>query len=472
MSERRGLSAAARVAVAVLGVLALGVLLVSTIAYVMVRNATTADLDSSLLREAQAYGAAMAPATALDQRGLLEASRAYLAGRATASGGLQPILLVRMRNGKVLSNSSVLLEDATENGRLLDPRTATKGFSDLPYGQTSYRVATVPVTDTTGTVLAVFQAAAPTAGLSSMNRDLVFALVIACFAAIGLGTGLSFGVAHRALRPLHEMAESASRVTHRSLTERIGYGGPADELGQLAESLDSMLDRLEASFGEQRRFVADASHELRTPLAVIRGNLDIIRQPWADDSEREESLRIIDDEVCRMQRLLDDMLALARSDSPARRPFQPLELSSLLAEAVTKARSLGPRRITVSCSTALWVIGDPDALEQALLNVLRNAVQHTGSGGEISVRCSAEHEHARIEIADDGPGLKPEDADRVFDRFYRASGPRPSDSGGSGLGLSITRRLLEQHSGSIEAIGDGKAGARFVIRVPLADSPE
>ncbi|MBU4555585.1 MAG: hypothetical protein KJ747_01775, partial [Actinobacteria bacterium] len=124
MSERRGLSAAARVAVAVLGVLALGVLLVSTIAYVMVRNATTADLDSSLLREAQAYGAAMAPATSLDQRGLLEASRAYLAGRATASGGLQPILLVRMRNGKVLSNSSVLLEDATENGRLLDPRTA------------------------------------------------------------------------------------------------------------------------------------------------------------------------------------------------------------------------------------------------------------------------------------------------------------------------------------------------------------
>ncbi|MDO9108841.1 MAG: histidine kinase dimerization/phospho-acceptor domain-containing protein, partial [Coriobacteriia bacterium] len=308
MSVRKGFSAAGRVAVAVLGVLALGVLLVSTIAYVMVRNAATADLDSSLLREVQAYGAAMAPATDLDQRGLLEASRAYLAGRTTASGGLHPILLVRMESGKVLSNSSVLLENATENGQLLDPKTATKGFSDLTYSQTSYRVATVPVTDTTGTVLAVFQAAAPTAGLSSMNRELVFALVIACFAAIGLGTGLSFGVAHRALRPLHEMAASASRVTHRSLTERIGYEGPPDELGQLAESLDSMLDRLETSFGEQRRFVADASHELRTPIAVIRGNLDIIRQPWADDSEREESLRIIDDEVRRMQRLLDDML--------------------------------------------------------------------------------------------------------------------------------------------------------------------
>lgn len=472
MSVRRGLSAAARVAVAVLGVLTLGVLLVSTIAYAMVRNATTADLDSSLLREAQAYGAAMAPATALDQRGLLEASRAYLAGRATASGGLQPILLVRMQNGKVLSNSNVLLEKASENAQLLNPRTATKGFASLTYNQTAYRVAVVPVTDTSGTVLAVFQAAAPTAGLSSTNRQLALALGIACFAAIGLGTALSFGVAHRALRPLHEMAESASRVTHRSLTERTEYDGPADELGLLAKSLDSMLDRLEASFGEQRRFVADASHELRTPIAIIRGNLDIIRQPWSDDSEREESLRIIDDEVCRMQRLLDDMLALARSDSPARRPFQPLELSSLLAEAIAKARSLGSRRITVSCSTALWVLGDPDALEQALLNVMRNAVQHTVPDGEISVSCSAEREHARIEISDDGPGLKPEDAERVFDRFYRASGPRPSDSGGSGLGLSITRRLLEQHSGSIEAVADGDSGATFVIRVPLANSPE
>ncbi|MDO9107614.1 MAG: ATP-binding protein, partial [Coriobacteriia bacterium] len=160
------------------------------------------------------------------------------------------------------------------------------------------------------------------------------------------------------------------------------------------------------------------------------------------------------------------------SDSFARRPFQPLELSSLLAEVVAKARSLGPRRITLRCSAALWVIGDPDALEQALLNVMRNAVQHTKIDGEISVSCSAEHEHARIEIADDGPGLKPEDADRVFDRFYRASGPRPSDSGGSGLGLSITRRLLEQHSGSIEALSDGRSGARFIIQVPLTGSPE
>ncbi len=472
VSGRRGLSAAGRVAVAVLGVLAAGVLLVSLISYTMVRNAATADLDAMLLREVQAYGAAITPATAVDQRGLEEASRAYLEGRTSSTGGVHPILLVRMSDGKVLSNSAILLENSPDNNRLLDPATAANGFTDIVLDGTAYRVATAPIVGTTGTVMGVFEAAAPTTGLSTISRDLTTALAIACIAAIVLGTGLSFWAARRALRPLHDMAASASRVTHQSLGERIEYTGPSDELGQLAQALDSMLDRLEASFAEQRRFVADASHELRTPVAIVRGNLDILKQPWADAEQHEESLRVIDDEVSRMQRLLDDMLSLARSDGARRRPFQPLELSSLLAEVTAKARALDDRRISASCGSDLWVMGDPDMLEQALLNVVRNAIEHTQTGGSIVLACANGGDEARITINDDGTGIKPEDLERVFDRFYRAGGPRPVDGGGSGLGLSIARQLLDQHAGSIQAIPGVQRGATFVITLPLTEPPE
>jgi len=472
VSGRRGLSAAGRVAAAVLGVLAVGVVLVSTIAYTMVRNTTVADLDANLLREVQAYSAAITPASSEDQRSLTDASRSYLAGRTSTSGGIQPILLVRMRDGKVLSNSEILLENAPENETLLNAIIATKGFAEISYDGIAYRAATVPVTNSSGVTMAVFQAAAPTTGLASINQDLITALAIACIAAIMLGTGLSFWVARRALRPLRDMASAASRVTHESLGERIEYSGPSDELGQLADALDSMLDRLEISFGEQRRFVADASHELRTPVAVIRGNIDMLRQPWSDAEEREESLRIMDDEIGRMQRLLDDMLSLARSDGTARRPFQALEMSSLLTEVAIKTRSLGDRRVSVSCPDDLWVLGDPDMLEQAFLNVVRNAVEHTEDGGSIRLECAMREEAAEILISDDGPGLKPEDLERVFDRFYRAGGPRPAESGGSGLGLSIARRLVEQHQGSIRAVAGTQRGAVFAITLPLTTPPE
>lgn len=471
MSARRGLPAATRVAAAVLAVLTTGVVLVSAIAYAMVRNATEAQLEANLLREVQAYGAALTPSAAEDVRTLTDVSRTYLTGRTATTGGVQPILLVKLPSGKVLSNSDVLLERAAGNASLLDPSKASAGFADLTYDGIAYRVATSPIVDAQGVTKAVFQAALPTTGATTMNRELESALLIACVAVIALGTLLSLRIAHGALRPLHDMAEAAERVTHESLAERIAYEGPGDELGRLANALDSMLDRLEDSFAEQKRFVADASHELRTPVAIIRGNLDILRQPWADENERTESLRVIDDEVARMQRLLEDMLSLARTDAGQRRPFQELEVSTLVTEVMIKARALADRRISSACAPDIWILGDPDLLEQALLNVVRNAVEHTSEQGSIALDCTAEEGFATLRISDDGPGLGPEDAERVFDRFYRGSGPRPTTTGGSGLGLSITRRLIEQHGGRIEVEQNAPHGATFIIRLPLIAAP-
>lgn len=466
MSGRRGLSATDRVSAAVLGVLTLGVALVATIAFTSVARALTTNLDTALLREVEAYSAAIAPLGSADTRTLRDASRAYLAGRTGTDASASMVLIVRFADGHVISNSGLPLEDAPANAKLLDADTARRAFATLSYAGARYRTASAPVYDGEGATVAVFQAAAPTDELTSVAREFALALLLASVAVVLGGFAVSRIAARRALRPLEAMAQDASRITQSSLGERVTYAGPPDELGVLADALNDMLVRLEGAFDEQHRFVADASHELRTPVAVIRGHLELLGQPWTDEAGRDEALRVISEEITRMQRILDDLLALARLQSPPGRPFQKLEVPTMLAEAAARGRALGKRRFELACEPDLWVEGDPDLLDRALQNVVRNAVEHTGDDGRITLACTREGGIVRIEIADDGPGIREEDLVRVFDRFYRSGGPRPQGSGGSGLGLAIARQLVETHGGTIAAANAEDGGAVFTIQLP------
>lgn len=452
-------------------VLAVGVLAVAGIAYSGIVRAGAADLDQALLREVEAYTAAIAPVSAEDGRGLVDASRAYLGGR-SAEGGVASILIVSFTDGRVLSNSSIDLENAADSTPLLEAATARRGFFDLGYQGLGYRAATAPVSSADGDVLAVFMAAAPTSALDRLSAEYAASFALAAVLVVLAGAALSVWIARRALAPLAAMASSASSITHATLAEeRVAYAGPPDELGELADALNAMLDRLERSFEDQRRFVADASHELRTPVAVVRGNLDLLRQEGIDAESREEALRIVDDEVSRMQRLLDDLLSLAAAQSPSRRPFQPLSMSALVMETAARARALGDREIRHRCERDPWVAGDPDLLEQALLNLVRNAIQHTATGDTIEIACGLENGRALLAVSDNGPGIPPEDVDRVFDRFYRGGGERPEAGGGAGLGLAIARRLVEAHGGTIGVSNQASGGARFVIELPAIEAP-
>lgn len=470
MSGRRRLTASGRVAATVTLVLAAGVLLVSLIAYASVVRTARTDLDEALVLEVDAYSAALAPVDGTDERDLAEASRAYLARRTTAGEG--PILLVRLASGRVLSNSDIRLEDAVGNDELLDPDTARRGFNDLEFQGTEYRAVTAPVLDVDGNTVAVFQAAESTERLLSFARTLALSLAGAGFAVVLVGALLSRWVARTSLAPLREMAQTATRVTHSSLGERVRYSGPPDELGALARSLNEMLDRIEQAFAEQRRFVADASHELRTPVAVMRGNLGLIEHPATTEEEKREAVRIIDEEVRRMARILDDLLALARMRAGVVREYQPLDLGTLVTEVAARAKALGERTITTTCEDDVWVSGDPDLLEQAMLNIVRNAIQHTSVGGRIDMVCKADGPRAVLTIADDGPGIPEEELNRVFDRFYRAQGPRPADSGGSGLGLAIVKGLVELHGGTVSVTNrTAGTGAVFTITLPRIRRP-
>lgn len=472
MSGRRHLTAGARVALAVVLVLAVGVSVVSTVAYLGVASRIRADLDASLVREVEAYTAAVAPRGATDPRSLEDASRAYLQARVEQSTGRSHILLVQFTDGRVLSNSTLELELAPANTSALATATATPGFGDLDYGGTAYRTATAPIKDNNGDTIAVFQAATATTELQTISTQLLISLGVAGIAVMLAGATLSLWVARKTLEPLRDIARTASHISHARPGERIGSDGPDDEIRALAATLDSMLDRLEEAFGEQRRFVADASHELRTPVAVIRGNLELLDSDWGNDEERREVLCVVRDEIARMQRLLDDMLSLARSTGPVRRPFQSLEIGLLLRETALRARSIGHRDWVVSCSEGVWAYGDPDLLEQAIGNLLRNAVDHTSEGDRIELSCARDNSDVVIVVRDTGPGIPPEDLPRIFDRFFRSGDRRADGSEGSGLGLSIARRLVEVHGGSLTADNAVEGGAVFTLRLPAIEPPD
>jgi len=449
-------------------VLAVGVALLCFIAYGATLRNLNAAVDRTLLREAQAFGAAMAGSA--DSTSLVDASRAYLRGRVVGNTGPDPILVV-LASGRVLSNSQVSLEQAGANLAAHASTSAPSGFADVPLDGVTYRVLSAPITASSGTRVGLFQAALSEGSAQQVATEVALALGAAGIFVVIAGAVLSVWAARRSLSPLRQMATDAAGITHASPGGRIAYDGPADELGSLASSLNAMLARLERSYDDQRRFVADASHELRTPVAIVRGNIELLRSDAVCQADAEESLAIIEAESLRMSRLLDELLSLARLEGAAR-TFQPLEVRTLLDEVAAKARALGDRKIVVEGAPGLWTTGNPDLLEQALLNVVKNAVAHTSDGGTITLGCAAIGNRARITITDDGPGIPEVDLARIFDRFFRAQGPRPADSGGAGLGLAIVKRLIDLHDGTITAENLQPRGARFTVELPRIVEPD
>lgn len=447
-------------------VLAIAIAVLVTVAYFVTGNTLSRSVDSTLLQEAEAYSAAIASAP--ESAALDVATRAYLRGRTGGSNGLVPLLVVRLDTGRVLSNSSLRIEDAVSDTLWASPspRFRTVRFQGRPH-----RVLAVPLVARnvrSGTFLAALalQSTEQTATRIAMT------LSAAGLIALAAGLVLSYWATKGALKPLSHMAQAAAQITDAHLDQRLDYDGPADELGSLAESLNQMLNRLEASFGEQRRFIADASHELRTPVAVIRGNVELLMSGAARGPEADESLEMIEAESIRMSRMLDELLELARIEAGARVRMQPLRIDTLLQEVAARTRSLGTRDILVQSGCALWVFADPDLLDCALMNVAKNAVGHTAEGGSIVFACSRVGSLIEVWITDDGPGLSGGDLERVFDRFYRAHGRSRADTGaGAGLGLAITRQLVELHGGTIRAENVKPHGARFIVTLPALDEP-
>jgi two-component system OmpR family sensor kinase len=291
------------------------------------------------------------------------------------------------------------------------------------------------------------------------------------------------------LRPLTEVERTAQAIAAGDLSQRVPAGDDRTEVGRLSTALNGMLGRIEQSFRAQqaseaearasedrlRRFVADASHELRTPLTSIRGFAELYRQGAVrteDDVRR--LMQRIEAEGGRMGLLVEDLLLLARMDQERPLTIAPVDLAAVAGDAVHDARAVQPDRpvalhLDESLTDVPVVLGDEGRLRQVVGNLLTNALVHTPGTARVTVTVAEDPADAGmlvLTVADEGPGMDPADAERAFERFYRADASRTRSAGGTGLGLSIVSSLVAAHGGSVALDTAPGRGVAVVVRLP------
>ena len=314
-------------------------------------------------------------------------------------------------------------------------------------------------------------------------------IAVAGLVLIGL---VGYGLVRGSLRPLEEVEGTAEAIAAGDLSRRVPVRRPGSEVGRLANAFNVMVGRIENAFRaserseasarsseeRMRQFVADASHELRTPLTSIRGYAELYRQGAVASPEEVASvLRRIEDQAARMGLLVDDLLLLARLDHQRPLDRSPVDLAVLAVDAVHDAHAVAPDRAVGlrlppahgDEPVAVPVLGDAARLRQVVGNLLNNALTHTPPGARVEVRLRTAGAEGVLEVADAGPGLPPDQAQRVFERFYRADPSRGRDSGGTGLGLAIVAALVAAHGGRVEVDTALGVGTTFRVMLPLAN---
>jgi two-component system OmpR family sensor kinase len=313
----------------------------------------------------------------------------------------------------------------------------------------------------------------------TLQRLLMIELLVTAVVLLALAAG-GFWVVRLGLRPLRAMEQTAGAIAAGDLSRRVERADDRTEVGRLGLALNAMLTQIESAFKAReaserklRSFVADASHELRTPLAAVRAYAELFgrgadRRP--DDLER--AMAGITRESERMSLLVQDLLLLARLDKGRPLLREPVQLDEVVGEAVDAARAVEPDRPIELDTEEAVVLGDRDRLRQIVDNLLSNVRSHTPSAAPVHVRVDRADGNAVIDVQDSGPGLTAKDADRVFERFYRADKSRARASGGVGLGLSIVAAVAEAHGGSVAVIARDGAGATFRISLPAVSASD
>jgi signal transduction histidine kinase len=295
----------------------------------------------------------------------------------------------------------------------------------------------------------------------STVRGLRQALWIGVPILVGLVGLLAWVLVGKALRPVERIRCEVDEISHGTLHRRVRVPLADDEVAHLAETMNGMLDRLDAAAAQQRQFVSDASHELRNPLATIRATVEVA----ATHPERADwplVSGVVMAETDRLGSLVDDLIALARLDEGEPMADEEVDLDEVVLAEVGRVRSAG-LTVDVSGVGAARLRGDRRLLERSVRNLLDNAVRH--ARGRIWVVLRRDAADVVLTVDDDGPGIPPADRERVFERFARLDEARARDQGGSGLGLALVRAVAERHGGTARAVDAPYGGARFQLRL-------
>ena len=275
---------------------------------------------------------------------------------------------------------------------------------------------------------------------------------------------LAFLAVGRVLAPLRDVAETARAISETDLTQRIEVHGN-DEIAELARTFNEMLDRLEQAFGTQRAFISDAGHELRTPITIIQGHLDLLASGAAP---RDEVVEIVEDELNRMSRLVEDLLLLAKAQRPNFLHLRHADLDVLTEELFSKAKAMADRDWRLERAAVGRILADRQRITQAVMNLARNAAEHTDAGATITIGSEIVGTTARIWVTDTGAGIPAAEQARIFERFARGAGAA-ARAEGAGLGLAIALAIAEGHGGRVELRSKPGEGATFTIVIPTGE---
>ena len=305
-------------------------------------------------------------------------------------------------------------------------------------------------------------------GLRQLRRDFFAGvLVVLLLASFG-----GYFLARKSLGPVAIMNRQTQRISVENLSSRLDITNPRDELGALATTINELLNRLEHSFKEQQRFIADASHELRTPVAVLRGETEVSLSKPRTMDEYQQSLALIKEEAEHLSRIVEDLFVLARQPVEGLPVLlkQSLSLNDVVSDCTRAAQVLANRKgvhLTMqTVSEPVLLNGDEDLLKRMVLNLLDNAVKFTSSGGQVSINLVRHNGHAQLTVADTGIGIPEIAQPYVFDRFYRVDKARSREQGGAGLGLSIVSWIVAVHEGNITMDSTPGEGTKFIVELP------
>ncbi len=442
--------------------------------YAILSNQLRNDLDEQLSQQLTHFQQVVGPATS--EQELIDNTKAFLSGpQSNALRRNGYVFGLQTLDGTVISNSGdIRLEELAQSRDLL---TSGEPFlADADASGVTIRVAGTPVM-LDGTQIAAVEVAGTLTAIGDTLQSLLLLLAvggaIGCV-IVGLGTWFLLG---RTLEPVQRITRTAAAISQEDLSRRIAYKGPRDEIGELALTMDAMLDRLQSAFAAQERFISDASHELRTPLTIMKGHLQVLDRQEDPDPEfvRQEHTLVLD-ELDRMNRLVADLVTLARATRVDFLRLEEVDVDGFLSTLATQGQHLGERSWRVDALPGGSIRADQDRLTQVFLNLMQNAVRHTQTGQLIALGARWTGEGGGRSLAlwvrDEGTGMSAETAAHVFERFYRGEAVEEADDDGLGLGLAIVRAVVEAHRGTVTVASTPGKGATFTILLPTAPRSE
>ena len=381
-------------------------------------------------------------------------------------------LQITNASGQVVSHSynlgtQELPRQAAGIGQFVDPATS---YATTTVSDQSVRLFNLPLMRD-DVIIGAVQVGQSFAVLdSTLSRlRMIYAGGILLVVLLGFVGGLV--LASMGLRPVAEISRASRDITQaKDLSARVSYAGPSDEIGQLAETFNAMLDRLQLLFEGQKRFLAEAAHELRTPLAAMIGNIDLLVRFHEDQERRADAIGALQRTGKHMTRLLDDLLLLAQADAGWHLRLEPMWLDDLFMDVYESSRcSLDNFQLDLVACEPAYVQGDPDRLRQVLLNLIDNAVKFSPPHNSISMELRCVDNQVSVCISDNGPGISPQNMARLFDPFFRATSNQ--NFPGAGLGLTIARWIVREHGGELIIKSQIGEGTKAIVTLPAKPLP-